>query len=383
MATCFIFAKYLTEQGCLSLVLNQQGAIEAPLAERSINEIQTLQINAKTIVVLSTEFASIFRLELPWLAEKKARAAIPYALEDKLSEHVNDLHFSFDRIHYQNGHYLIAVCNKSFLAKLIETLDNYKLKFDMLTLDWFALANNEACVMTTNLLVHDNLVFSGSLAPELAINYLDGITKEQILYTFPDSGLPITNSKAQAQDIQSSLWIAKRLNNQKLLNLCQGELQHGSTQTKTKRWYWAAGGMCALWLIAMVVSNSIKIHSMNAKINALDTEITKAYKVFFPDAKQVISPRFRIAQLLKSQKNNGDNAFWILLNELSQAAQNNQSEVEQFRFQNQTLQTTVLSKDFDSLEALQTFLKKADIHVRQSQASSKEDKVIGALELSL
>ena len=383
MATCFIFAKYLTDQGCLSLVLNQQGAVETPLAQRSINEIQQLQINAKTVVVLSTEYASIFRLELPWLPEKKARTAIPFALEDKLSETVRDLHFAFDRTHYQNGHYLVAVCNKSFLTSLIESLDNYKLKFDVLTLDWFALANNEACVMDTNVLVHNNLVFNGSLAPELALNYLDGLAEEQTIYTFPNSGLPITNSKVQTQDIDSSLWIAKRLNNQKLLNLCQGELQHDSTQTQIKHWYWAALGMSMLWLITMVVLNSFKIHAMNEQINALDAEIAKAYRVFFPDAKQVISPKFRIAQLLKSQKNNGDNAFWLLLNELTQAAQNNKSEVEQLRFQNQILQTTVISKDFDSLEALQNFLKNADIHVRQSQASSKEDKVTGALELSL
>lgn len=383
MATCFIFAKYLNDQGCLSLVLNQQGEVEAPLAERSFGDIQQLQINAKTVVVLSAGLASIFRIQLPWLPEKKARAAIPFALEDKLSENLSDLHFAFDRNYYQNGHYLVVVCNKSMLIQMIETLDNHGLNFDVLTLDWFALANNEVCVLDTNVLVHNDLLFCGSLAPELALTYLNGISEEQTIYTFLDSNVPLIIKNEQAQTIESSLWIAKRLNNTKLLNLCQGQLQHGNSQTKAKRWYWAALAMSLIWLVTMIVTNSIKIHSLNAQIQTVDAEIANGYRVFFPDAKQIISPKFRINQLLKSSKTDSDNAFWILLNELTQAAKNNGSVIEQLRFQNQIMQVTVISKDFDSLEALQTFLKQADIHVKQSQASTKEDKVVGALELNL
>lgn len=383
MATCFIFAKYLNDQGCLSLVLNQQGEVEAPLAERSFGDIQQLQINAKTVVVLSAGLASIFRIQLPWLPEKKARAAIPFALEDKLSENLSDLHFAFDRNYYQNGHYLVVVCNKSMLIQMIETLDNHGLNFDVLTLDWFALANNEVCVLDTNVLVHNDLLFCGSLAPELTLTYLNGISEEQTIYTFLDSNVPLIIKNEQAQTIESSLWIAKRLNNTKLLNLCQGQLQHGNSQTKAKRWYWAALAMSLIWLVTMIVTNSIKIHSLNAQIQTVDAEIANGYRVFFPDAKQIISPKFRINQLLKSSKTDSDNAFWILLNELTQAAKNNGSVIEQLRFQNQIMQVTVISKDFDSLEALQTFLKQADIHVKQSQASTKEDKVVGALELNL
>jgi general secretion pathway protein L len=105
--------------------------------------------------------------------------------------------------------------------------------------------------------------------------------------------------------------------------------------------------------------------------------------VFFPQAQQVISPRFRIGQLLKSQKNLGDNPLWLLLNQLTQAMQQGGSTIEQFKFQGQTLHVTVLSHDFDALEALQTSLQKAGVTVKQSQASSHEKQVMATLELSL
>lgn len=383
MATCFIFAKYLTDEGCLCLVLNQQGDVETPLAQCNFHEIQQLQVNATTVVVLSTSIASIFRIALPWLPEKKARAAIPFALEDKLSENVSELHFAFDRSHYHNGHYLVVVCNKSIISLLVEAFDRHNLNFDIMTLDWFALENNEACVMDTNVLVHNNLVFNGSLAPELALTYLNDIAEEQTVYRFPDSGIPVTATNMQMVDIASSLWIAQRLKNLKLLNLCQGQLQHGNSKTKTRRWYWAAMSMSLIWLLTLLVINSMKIQSLNVQTKTIDAEIATVYRHFFPDAKQIISPKFRITQLLKSRKNDGDNAFWVLLNELTQAGKINQSEVQQLRYQNQIMHVTVTSKDFDSLEALQTFLKKAEIQVRQSQASTKDDKVVGTLELNL
>jgi len=192
VTTCFIFAKHGNEEdGFFSLTLNGEGNVETALAKRSVSEIKQLQSQAKTIVVASTEQFSLHRIALPWLPEKKARAAIPFALEDKLAENLDDLHFAFDKNHYEHGHYLVAVGNKSYLVDLITTLDKHDLTFDLLTLDWFALKNNESCILDSNVLVHNDLIFSGSLPLGLALNYLKDLPVDQTLYIFPDSN-PLT-----------------------------------------------------------------------------------------------------------------------------------------------------------------------------------------------
>lgn len=71
MATCFLFIHHLTENGCLSLSLDEQGQVVAPLLERSFSEIKSLQKNCQTILVLPTQLFSLHRINLPWLAEKK------------------------------------------------------------------------------------------------------------------------------------------------------------------------------------------------------------------------------------------------------------------------------------------------------------------------
>ncbi|WP_156812641.1 type II secretion system protein GspL [Legionella tunisiensis] len=170
MATCFLFTQYMNDDSCLSLSLGERGQIEAPLAQRSFTDIKALQQNARTIAIAPTDFFTLHQVELPWLAERKARAAIPFALEDKLAQPVDSLHFAFDRAHYNDGHYLVVLGDKNLLTELINKFDNQGIRFDSLTLDWFALQKNEAAVTPTNILVND-AHFQGALSPELAVLY--------------------------------------------------------------------------------------------------------------------------------------------------------------------------------------------------------------------
>ncbi|WP_419418860.1 type II secretion system protein GspL [Legionella sp. D16C41] len=380
MSICFLFIKYLTNEGCLSLSLDTQGNLDAPLAQRSFSEIKQLA-TTKTIVIAPSEHFSFHQVELAWLPEKKARAAIPYALEEKLAENVEDLHFSFDKHYYQQGRYLVIVCKKSYLDQLITQLNDNNIQFNSLTLDWFALTNQEACIMNDTLLVHDDYHFNGLLTLELAKLYLNQLSPELTVYTFQDDS-PINLPQAQLIDEEPLIWIAKRLQNHHILNLCQGPFSHNPTASKVKRWYYAAAVMALLWLITLLTFNSLKIYSLSKQLSAIDMQTATIYRQFFPQAKQVISPRFRIGQLLKG-RNNNDNNFWLLLNDLTQALTDNNSTIEQLRFQNQMMQITVISNDFDALERLQTNLQQKQITVRQTQASSKEGHVIGVLELSL
>ncbi|MGQ3888961.1 type II secretion system protein GspL [Legionella sp. CNM-1927-20] len=382
MSTCFLFIKYLTDEGCLSLSLNAQGNLDAPLAQRSFMEIQQLQsTSTKVIAVAPSEYFSFHQVELAWLPEKKARAAIPYALEEKLAENVEELHFSFDKQYYHQGHYLVVVCKKSYLTQIISQLDNNGIRFNSFTLDWFALENKEACLINNNLLVHDDLAFNGLLNLELAKVYLKQLPADLTVYIF-DENPAITIPQSLFINEDPLVWIAKRLQTHHLLNLCQGPFSHNPTTSKVKKWYYAAATMTLLWLISLLTLTGLKIHSLNTKLTAVDSQISTIYRQFFPQAQQVISPRFRISQLLKGHSNT-DNNFWVLLNELTEALTSNNSTIEQLRFQNQIMQITVISNDFNSLEGLQTSLQRKRINVRQTQASSKDGRVVGVLELSL
>lgn len=381
MAICFLFSQHQLEENLLSLKLDSQGQIAAPLASRSTEEFKALQDGAETVVIVSAERCSLHELPLPWLAERKARAAIPYALEEQLAQTVSTLHFAFDRQHYKDNIYLVVVIDKDYLSGLIEKLDALEVAFDKITIDWFALNDGESCITHNNILVNDS-VFKGALSGELASIYLHSSPQTEI-FLFNDSADYITDQETTKIDENALVWIAKRLHHNKPINLCQGAFQRGDQRSSIQFWYRAGAVLIGVWLLSLLILNTAKVIMLNHKIDSLDQEIAVIYREFFPEAKQVISPRFRIEQSLKSSADSQKSEFWSLLAALSKTYNPDNATIQQLLFQNKTLSVTLLTKDFVTLEALQQTLQQANIKVTQTQASSQDGQVIATLELKL
>lgn len=382
MATCFLFSQQLDEEHCLSLCLDEKGQVESPLTLRSPDEVRAIQANARTVVVMPTALASIHEVELPWLAERKARAAIPYALEEQLAQQVTSLHFAFDRQHYQHNHYLVVVIDKQLLSDLIDKLDGLDLDFDIITLDWFALGENQACFTETSLLVNDK-AFKGALSLSLSAVYLDANPLASDILVFKDSLESLPKSSFTEVASLSHVWIAQRLLNSAPLNLCQGELQQGINKQRITWWYQASALLFAAFLVSLIAINGYTSYFLTQKIAVIDRQIAVIYREFFPQAQQVISPKFRINQLLKSGAASSDEVLWQLLDKLASAFHASDFIIEQMRFQNQVLSVSLSSKDFAALERLQLGLKQAQVKVTQTQAASRDERVIATLELNL
>ncbi len=378
MDTLFLFANHLDETGCFCLKMSADGALITPPAQRSFAEIKSLQSECKTLVIEASEHVSLLNLEFSWLPERKARVAIPYALEEKLAQPVDELHFAFDKARYQNNQYLITVISKQRIRYLMQLLNEQGIEFSGITVDWFALEPQELCISEATLLINTD-DFKGALSGELADIYLKNHPQYQPLL-FADSTLSIDSSFPKSQEA-SPIWIAQRILKSQLMNLCQGEMQHGHKADLIKKGYQLAGVLFCLWLISLLVVNAIKLHLLNKQTQKIDGQIAAIYHEFFPDAKQVISPRFRISQLLKSNNVEEQNRFWFLLNQFAKVMKNDHNALEQLRYQNKTLSVTIISTDFASLEELENELKKLQLKVKQTQASTREQHVVATLEL--
>lgn len=383
MATCFLFTRHFDEENCLSLRLDQQGQVDAPLERRTIDEVRALQINARTIVVLPTEMCSIHEVELPQLSERKARIAIPYALEEQVAQHVSSVHFAFDSQWYQNNRYLVVAIDKQYLIDLIAKLSAVDLTFDVVTLDWCALSAGEACLIETSLLI-DDPTFKGAVSIELVDLYLNRRPSTAPPVILFNDSPPVQNMTThQLVDCSLYVWVAQQLFKHSPLNLCQGELQHDTHQHANFRWYQLSAMLAGLWLVSLVGVNTINLYALTKQNTSLDQQIAVIYHEFFPQARQVISPKFRINQLLRNSTGIHDAVLWVLLNKLAIAANKPSLIVQQVRFQNQTLSVTLSSQDFAQLEAMQQQLQQQHVIVRQTEAATHEQRVVATLELSV
>jgi general secretion pathway protein L len=379
MDTCFLFTEYLNDAGCLCLKLSADGMLKAPPTQRIFSEIKALQEEAKTILVESCANATLINLELPWLPERKARAAIPYALEDDVAQPVEELHFAFDRLRYQTNHYQVTVIAKQRMHELIQQMDDHAIAFDLITLDWFALDEQQLCISDNHLLINQP-DFKGTLSGSLALSYLTNHPENPPLIF--QNNLLISGTDLKPNANFSYTWVAQKLLTSKPLNLCQGAIQHGNTSDWIKKGYKLTALACGIWLVSIILVNAMSLHSLNKKNSALDQQIEVIYHQFFPDAKQVISPKFRISQLLSANQTENQARFWFLINEFAKIMQGSSINIQQLRYQNKILSVTVISPDFDTLEHLENNLKKASLKVNQTEASTHDQQVMATLELT-
>lgn len=379
MDTCFLFSKKIDATGCMCLKLSQEGELISPLQHRNFDEILELQTDSTTIVIETSENTTLLELELTWLPDRKARIAIPFALEDQVAQPIDELHFAFDKLRYNDNKYLVTVISKQRLTYIMELLANKAISYDLITIDWFALSFHQLLITDSTLLVYNDN-FKGALSEDLAISYLKNHPLNPPLL-FEDSDL-IDDPSLEIHPENSHVWIARRFLTIRPLNLCQGSMQHESDSEWIKKGYEIAGILGCFWLVSLLIINGLSLYSINKQTKIVDTEISTIYHHFFPEAKQVISPQFRISQLLSNNNSESQGRFWFLLNNFAKGMDDSKLEIEQLRYQNKSLSTTVVGADFPTLEQLENKLKSLHLQVRQTQASTKDQKVVATLELT-
>lgn len=385
MYTCYLFAEKFDDENCLSIRLNDAGDVCDPLEVRSLDEFRLLQQNSKTIIVLSSQLAAIHAVEAPLLNENKARPVIAYALEEKLAESVTHLHFSFAKSHYFSGNYLVVVIEKQIIFDLQNRLNKFQIEYNDITCDWFALSLGESCVIANRYIVND-VNFRGGLDLDLFQVYLNSQTDFSHIIIFNDSPALPHAEKFTKVDLDAYAWIAKKLYLQKSINLCQGEFAHNTNNEVSKKYLKLAVVLGAVWLVSLLASNVISLFLLNKQLAVYDKKIAVVYREFFPDARQVISPRFRINQILQKNQSGYNGVFWQLLAKFATVVKEaNDAEdliVEQISMQNTKLEINISCKDFEVLEKIESGLKSQKINVHKSGVITKGDKVLATLELT-
>lgn len=384
MALSVLFAEFLDETGCLCLRLESDGFVASALEHRTFDEIKRMQLGSHTIVVLSSAMSGLYEVELPWLGYNKARAAIPFALEEQLAQKLPTLHFAFDRAHHQHNRYLVVVVDKAYVANIIARLDELDIRFNEITLDWFALQAGEVCLTPSGLLARTE-AYQGALSSSLAETFLHKITNPTMVMSFTDSLAAQNNASFTVIDQAFYLWVARRLQEASRINLCQGDLSHGlPNEGVSRRWAMVCGALAGLWLISVLGINLVNLIRLNHQLNLIDKDTAVVYRKFFPDAQQVISPRFRINQLLNTGgASQGALVLWQLLDKLDNAVDPSGLTVERVDFKNKVLSVALKARDFTVLDELGSRLKKAQVKVAQTQASSHKHDVTATMELRL
>lgn len=366
----------------LCLCLDATGEVSVPLAHRSFDEIKTWQDISSTVVVVSALHASVHDVELPWVSERKARAALPFMLEDGLAQPISQLHIAFERIHGVRGHYWVVAIDAAWFADMMQRLTDKGVVFDKLTLDWFALRPNEACWMPSSLLVH-HAELKGALSDTLARSFLLKPPHDLSLHVF-DGALDSTTSCHVIQEQGSALvWIAQRLLQTPSLSLCQGSFRHVSRQAWRLPWRTVCAAMFSCWLLSFFVVKGWQLHEIHQQSKHLYPQMMAMYHGLFPEDRTQPPSRLRVMQWLHAHGRDQDVAFWTLMQRLTMAFRSGTISLQTLHYQAQSLTMTLRCQDFATLEAFQTRLLQSGLQVQPGEAATHGQSVVATLVLRM
>jgi general secretion pathway protein L len=381
-----LFAEKFDDENCLSVRLDADGNICDCLELRSLDEFRLLQKNSKTIVVLSAEHVAIHAVTAPLLQENKARSVIAYALEEKLAETVTHLHFAFAKSHYFSGQYLVVVIEKHLIYDIQNRLEKLQIAYNDITCDWFALNLGEAAVIANRYMVNQ-VGFRGALDLDLFPLYLKSQTDFSHILIFNDTPVLTNSERFTKLDFAAHAWLALKLFKHKYINFCQAEFVHNTDNQLTRKYFKIAGALGATWLLSLLFLNVFALVLLNNQLSTYDKKIALLYRKFFPNAQQIISPRFRINQILEKNQSGYNGVFWqllakfsIVLKKIDNVAGN--VHVEQISMQNNKLEISLACKNFDILDKMETSLKNQHLTLHKSGVITKGDKIAATLEIS-
>ena len=357
-ATCYLFLEYHTVKLCYAARV-EDGVVVSVLINKQWDAVKEFQKNSTTIVVVSTLDVSLHPIILPKLNERKKRAALPYLLEDALADSAVDLHFAYDDVLWPGW---VLVIQKQYMQDLIDELKPHAIDFDKVTIDWFALPEDEMAVISDTVLINAH-EFKGGLQRSIA------------------------SSKFPIESLQNNLktydWLAERLHPELATNLCQAEFQHGSAIKSLKTAYQWTAYLFFACLLSFIALPLLEIRQLNYQTQQLDSKIAVLYQQFFPGAKFITSPEFRIRQWLKGKQGSGVSDFWQILQPLSQVYDPKKLTIHQMRFAQKKLFLNISSPNFQALEQVQRRLEQLSVKVNRTKAVSESKVVKSTLELQL
>ncbi len=385
MNTLFIFIEQIdVNNPLLSLSLDENGKLVLAKESRPLDELAKLSQHHETVVVLRLPLVAPKRVSLPTL--KNAALTIPNLLEENLSQPLDELHFAISGEKETQGTYLVNVIDKTQIQSCLDKLNDNHIDTYLMVSDFQSHHDNAIYLTSDKAYIYQENQLGCVSIEEL--KHLSFDTSPSV-YVFNDSHQGLVDFFSQYHinkvDLDFDVYVAQHYKKTNPINLLQGPFEKKKASTKRLTILTAA---CALVAFLMFSTfHLLQTHHLKKALNDIKARNFVLYQHFFPNAKTMISPRFRIEQLLKSEgQDKNSSQFFALIKRLSLArskADAKNIKIDSFHYINGSLILRLKAKQFENLLHLQKQLENQSIKVSQLSAKSKSKMVEAKWSLKL
>ena len=242
---------------------------------------------------------------------KQLEKAIPYALEDDLTQDIEDLHFALGK-RTENREIPVAVISKAHLDHLIKVLSDVNILPDIITADIYGLEHTEnhwtlcideghviARISQWNGFACDTADFTDFM--QVAIHDQEEQPVKLMVYSHPDEKIENISrlDNVQFDDFWSPSAFIKGFTSDTCINLLQGSYVKADKTHKTIRPWKIAAALAAIWVAISMLHTLIEYNRYNRLNQNLTNNIEQVFKRTFPDVKKVVNARVQMEQRIK------------------------------------------------------------------------------------
>ncbi len=374
--------------------VNRQGQVHRDGVAENLESIPVKPRSDEVWAVVGGEDLVTAEVTIPTRHRRKLIQALPFALEDQLTEDVDAFHFSL--IDWKPGHSAVAgIVSRERVRRLREKFAEAGIRLDGMVADYQLLPIHPQAVVT----VADQGDGRVSLLRANGVGgTLDLESIELWWSSMEDSpgGIAVNDAALGRRllgqraadvyewDIGNSFvqWLGHRSRNATTVNLlpCDESERLGEAIVPGLR---PAVFLLCLAAIARIGVDAYEYVQLEREHQRLTREITEVFQQAFPEETRIVNARSQFRQKLAelSRGSNGGGEFQRLLVAVVPAMRSKDTSLEEVSFRDETLEIVCAVRNFADLDRLKTQFSRSGLEVELVGSGALDDRVTGRYRL--
>jgi general secretion pathway protein L len=361
--------------------------------------LATIAADKEVIVIVPPQDVSLTRVNLPKMQRTRLLQALPYAIEEQLTDEIETLHFALGE-RDAAGTMLVAVVARSKMQSWVGLLQEWGIQANWmlpLTLAIPPKVDRWQVVVTQQVAVRvaPNVAFSCDLVNiatmlDISLTEYQPLPKQLDIYCvnqqFDTKNLelevPINKSMMSSQALYHKL--AEQLSPEPILNLLQGAFAPKKSRLpKLDLVMKVTVGLALGWLFLLFYGPIMSYFVLHHRVSQLDSDIATIYRHQFPQATSVSSPKLRMEEKLhKLSAQVGENRLFVLLGYIGKAlTQVTGVKLQRFDFQSNMLTLDLTATTTEEFAAFTDDLTAKGLVVKQQNANLSGARVNATLQV--
>lgn len=358
------------------------------------------QIHSRQVVVIvPVTDCPLFQVTLPTRNRARMAQAIPYALEDRLSEDVDDLHFAIGKPD-SDGSVSVAVVSHARMEQWLLQLQQTGIRPRRLVPDVLCLPLHPGA--WTGLLEPGSLLLRQGSQQGIALDSpnltqllplaLDDVGEHlpdrlQLLNCDDSTELPPLELALETEECGGTPLhhLIAGYDQGHNIDLLQGRYSPSEQAAKLWRTWRIVVFLGLLWLTVSVVTTAMENQRLAAEELGLRQAVTEVYRQTFPEQTSIVDPRLQMDRNLAALRQGGSGSGGQFLSLLAKAATplsaDRSIKLVTVRFKQARLDLELELPDLQKLDKLKAKMESLGLEVKIRNARSREGKVEGRLEI--